>query len=123
MNHYSATWIEEWCQDNGWTDWFMECSRYWAFPPNAVMPVPIPNQVLKAIKAQKGLCFEEKAWCLAAVFSAIAGGLGTYFFSSPMPLLAAFAFCAVTVARMEDETLEVSRTRGSFTFLLFSMFA
>lgn len=86
----------------------MECSRYWAFPPNAVMPVPIPNQVLKAIKAQKGLCFEEKAWCLAAVFSAIAGGLGTYFFSSPMPLLAAFAFCAVTVARMEDETLEVS---------------
>lgn len=105
MNHYSAQWIEEWCQDNGWSDWFLECSRYWAFPPNAVMPVPIPTQVLRTIKAQKGLCYEEKIWCLAAVASAAFAAVSTYCLSSPLPLLAAFAFCAVTVARLEDETV------------------
>lgn len=85
----------------------MECSRYWAFPPNSVMPVPIPNQVLRTIKSQKGMSYEEKVWCWAAVLSAAAGALGTYFLASPMPLLAAFTFCAVTVARMEDETPEI----------------
>lgn len=103
MNHYSAQWIEEWCQDNGWTDWFQECSCYWAFPPNAVMPVPIPAQVLKAIKVEKGLCFEEQVWILAALFSVVIAAIYTYFIASPVPLLAAFAFCAVTVARMEDD--------------------
>jgi hypothetical protein len=105
MKHFAAQWIEEWCQENGWTDLFLECSRYWAFPPNAVMPVPIPNQVLRTIKAEKGLCFEEKVWCLAAVFGAVTAGIASYVLSSPMPLVAAFAFCAVTAARLEDETL------------------
>jgi hypothetical protein len=108
MQHFSMQWIEEWCQENGWTDLFLECSHYWAFPPNAVMPVPIPMQVLRSIKAKKGMCLEERIWCLAAVSSAIAGVAATYFLSSPMPLIAAFAFCAVTVARMEDETLQES---------------
>ncbi|UBF25146.1 hypothetical protein K9N68_26475 [Kovacikia minuta CCNUW1] len=114
MNHYSAQWIEEWCQDNGWTDWFMECSRYWAFPPNGVMPVPIPTQVLRTIKAEKGLCFEEKIWCLMAVLIALLASISTYFLASPMPLVVAFAFCAVTVARMEDDTLESTPSEGGF---------
>lgn len=105
MNHYSAQWIEDWCTENGWTDWFKESASYWAFPPNAVMPVPIPTQVLRSIKATRGLCFEEKLWCAAAGVSAIAAGVFTYFLASPMPLVAAFAFCAVVMARMEDETL------------------
>ncbi|MBL1177131.1 hypothetical protein [Pantanalinema sp. GBBB05] len=103
MNHYSAQWIEDWCTANGWTDWFLERSRYWAFPPNAVMPVPIPTQVLRAIKAERGLCYEERVWCWATVLSASLAVLFTYVLSSPMPLIAAFAFCAVTVARMEDD--------------------
>jgi len=103
MNHYAAQWIDEWCTENGWTDWFEERSGYWGFPPDAVMPVPIPVTVLHAIKTEKGLCVEEKLWCLAAVFSAIAGGLGSYFLASPMPVVAAFAFCAMTVARMEED--------------------
>ena len=60
MNHYAAQWIEDWCSENGWTDLFRERTDYWAFPPNAVMPVPIPTQVLRSIKANRGLCFEEK---------------------------------------------------------------
>lgn len=103
MNHYSVRWIEEWCQDNGWTDLFLECSQYWAFPPNAVMPVPIPSKVLRTIKAERGMCKEERIWCAAAVLSAAAAAFASYVLSSPMPLIAAFAFCAVTFARMEEE--------------------
>ena len=105
MNHYSAQWIEAWCNDNGWTDWFKERSSYWAFPPNSVMPVPIPTQVLRAIKAEKGLCYEEKVWCAAAAFCAAIAVASSVVLSSPMPLVVAFAFCAVTVARLEDETV------------------
>lgn len=103
MNHYCAQWIEDWCLANGWTDWFMERSRYWAFPPNAVMPVPIPMQVLRTLKAQYGLCPEEKVWSIIAVMSAVFAGVSSYCLSSPMPLIASFAFCAVTVARMEED--------------------
>lgn len=103
MNHYALQWIEDWCHDNGWTDLFQECSLYWAFPPNAVMPVPIPTDVLRSIKAEKGLCREEQIWCLAAVSSAIAAAVGTYCFASPLPLLLAFAFCAIVVGRMEED--------------------
>ncbi|MBD2075705.1 hypothetical protein H6F86_17775 [Phormidium sp. FACHB-592] len=105
MNHYAAQWIEDWCAENGWTDLFQERTDYWAFPPNAVMPVPIPTQVLRSIKANQGLCVEEKIWCTAAGLSAIIAASLSYFFATPMPLVAAFAFCAIVVARMEDDDL------------------
>jgi hypothetical protein len=105
MNHYAAQWIDDWCQDNGWTDWFIERSRYWAFPPNAVMPTPIPGQALRAIKAERGLSAEERVWCGTAIFSAVLAMVSTYFLQSPMPIVAAFAFCAMVVARLEDEEL------------------
>ncbi len=103
MNHYAVQWIEDWCQENGWTDLFKECSLYWAFPPNAVMPVPIPAKVLRSIKAEHGLSPDERLWSAAAVISAIAACTATYFFGSPLPIVASFAFCAIVVARMEDE--------------------
>ena len=105
MNHYATQWIEDWCQDNGWTDWFIERSRYWGFPPNAVMPMPIPAQALRMIKAKQGLCFEEKIWSISAVGSAVVSGVLCYALASPMPLIAAFAFCAIVVAQMEDEEI------------------
>jgi hypothetical protein len=112
MNHFSNQWIDEWCSENGWTDSFQERSSYWAFPPNAVMPVPIPVSVLRSIKARKGLCLEEKLWCWAAVLSAIAGGIFSYSLSSPMPAVAAFAFCAVVMAKMDDDELIEAENRS-----------
>jgi hypothetical protein len=103
MNHYCEQWIADWCQDNGWTDWFRERSSYWAFPPNAVMPVPIPNQVLRAIKAEKGLTLSERAWCVSAGISIAVAAVSGYLLSSPMPVMFAFAFCAIVVAQMEDD--------------------
>ncbi len=106
MQHFAAQWIDEWCQQSGWTDWFVECSQYWAFPPNSVMPLPIPKQVLQAIKAEKGLCYEEKIWVFSALLSGVLAVIFTCLMVSPMPLVAAFTYCAITFARMEDEILE-----------------
>jgi hypothetical protein len=38
--------IKEWCQKNNWTElaYREEEKKYYAFPPGAVMPVPVPNQ-------------------------------------------------------------------------------
>lgn len=104
MNHYCYNWIEDWCRDNGWTDLFIqERKEYWAFPPNAVMPLPIPTQALKVIKSDKGLSSDEKRWCLIASVFAMASAMFSYLLQSPMPLVGAFAFCAIIVAQMEVE--------------------
>jgi len=38
--HDSHT-VTGWCEENGYTDLFFQDGRWWAFPPNAVMPVAI----------------------------------------------------------------------------------
>ena len=104
MNHYTHEWIEEWCQENGWTDVVMErCNNYWAFPPGAVMPEPIPPHILRLIKARKGLTPEEKHWSVLSVSIAVVAMLFSYILKCPLPLIFAFAFTAITVARLEVE--------------------
>ena len=106
MNHFQDAWIQEWCDNNGWTDLFKErYNHYWAFPPNAVMPEPIPHKVLRIIKTEKGFSYNEQLWLASATaFSAIAIIL-CYFFANPMPIVLAFAFDAITVAQLEVEDI------------------
>lgn len=106
MNHYREQWIADWCQDNGWTDWFQERSRYWAFPPQAVMPVPIPTRALQTIKAEKGFTQEERNWAMLVLFCGIAAAVCVCWLANPLPLVFAFSFGAIVVAQMEDETPE-----------------
>jgi hypothetical protein len=102
MRHYNDEWIQDWCQENGWTDWFMEpLNHYWAFPPGAVMPEPIPQTTLRSIKANRGMCLEERTWAIAALLATTGAILLGYFTKSPMPLVLAFAFDAITVGRLE----------------------
>jgi len=104
VKHYCDTWIEEWCQDNGWTDLFMErYNNYWAFPPGAVMPEPIPAQVLRLIKLEKGFTVEEKIWSAWALVTTIGAIASSFLLKCPMPLVFAFAFGAVTMAKLEVE--------------------
>ncbi|BAZ50782.1 hypothetical protein NIES4103_33990 [Nostoc sp. NIES-4103] len=104
MTHYSVEWIEAWCQENGWTELFIERrNNYWAFPPGGVIPEPIPSHVLKSIKAEKGLTFEERLWSVSAVIGTIVAVVSTFVLRCPMPLVAAFALNAVTVAQLELE--------------------
>jgi hypothetical protein len=103
MKHFCDDWIQEWCDHNGWSDWFLECRDYWAYPPHAVMPLPIPKEILMEIKASKGLSFQEKLWFSVMLSIAILGLLSSYFTHSPMPLVFAFAFTAIIVANLELE--------------------
>ncbi len=104
MKHFHDQWIHEWCEENGWTDLFIErYSNYWAFPPNAVMPEPIPTKVLKKIKQQRGLCPDEKWWLGAAIACTLTGMVLGFVLACPMPLVLAFAFDAVTAAQLEVE--------------------
>ncbi|BAU64188.1 hypothetical protein STA3757_15590 [Stanieria sp. NIES-3757] len=104
MKHFHDDWIQEWCDQNGWTDLFRErCNHYWAFPPGAVMPEPIPNKVLRLIKAEKGLSSDEQIWLTTAVVISAIALISTYLFMSPMPIVLAFAFDAITVGQLEVE--------------------
>lgn len=104
MNRYAIEWIEAWCEENGWTELFVERrNNYWAFPPGGVMPEPIPVHVLKLIKAEKGLTFEETLWSMSAVIGTVIALFSTLWLQSPMPLVLAFALNAITVAQFEPD--------------------
>jgi hypothetical protein len=106
MRHYSDRWIQEWCDTNGWTDLFIErYNNYWAFPPGAVIPEPIPPKTLRSIKAEKGLCPEEKVWLTTAGILSLMAVILSYVFKCPMPMVFAFAFDAITVAQLEVEEI------------------
>ena len=104
MKHFCDDWIKEWCEENGWTDLVIEQKNiYWAFPPGAVIPEPIPTKTLKSIKAQKGLCPDERILSIAAVVVSLVSAILGYLWQCPMPLVFAFAFCAIAMAKLEVE--------------------
>jgi hypothetical protein len=105
MRHYSEDWLQEWCRENGWTELYIERCQYWAFPPGAVMPEPIPPKALKLIKAEKGLCGEEKLWMTLAAIVSVVAAILSCILKSPMPIVLAFAFSAITVALLEVEDI------------------
>ncbi|WP_232318882.1 hypothetical protein [Synechococcus sp. 7002] len=104
MRHYCDEWIQEWCDGNGWTDpTLVSTNFYWAFPPNGVMPEPIPGEILRLIKSEKGFTQDEKRWLAFAAGVTLVSGIFTYYWHCPLPLVMAFAFSAVTAARLEVE--------------------
>ncbi|MEB3225957.1 MAG: hypothetical protein VKJ86_09155 [Synechococcus sp.] len=105
MRHYYDEWIQEWCEQNDWTDpMLVSANFYWAFPPNGVMPEPIPGEILRLIKSEKGLTQDEKLSLGLAVMISLAASIFTYCWHCPLPLIVAFGFSAVTAARLEIET-------------------
>ena len=104
MKHFHDDWIQEWCDTNGWTDLIRErYNGYWAFPPNAVMPEPIPRKVLQIIKDKKGLSNDEQLWLASAGLLSIIAIALCFLIANPMPIVLAFAFDAITVAQLEVE--------------------
>jgi hypothetical protein len=104
MKHYHDEWIREWCDRNGWTELFMErTNNYWAFPPGAVMPEPIPAKTLRTIKGEKGFSLEEKRLLNIAIVTTLISVIGSYLLKCPMPIIFAFAFDAITAANLEAE--------------------
>jgi hypothetical protein len=106
IQHFHEEWVSDWCQENGWTDLFMERkNNYWAFPPGAVMPEPIPAKVLRLIKSEKGMTSSERFWSISALVGTVVAVISTYVLKCPMPMILAFAFDAVTAARLEVEDI------------------
>jgi hypothetical protein len=101
MKHFCDEWVREWCNENGWTDLFIERRDYWAFPPHGVIPLPIPKETLIEIKAVKGFSPHEKIWLAIACSVSLVATILTWIFACPMPLVFAFAFGAVTSAKLE----------------------
>lgn len=42
MNKQYEKQIRQWCEDNNWTDLFIHENKFYAFPPHAVIPLPVP---------------------------------------------------------------------------------
>lgn len=104
MKHFHEEWLQEWCDNNGWTDLFAERhNHYWAFPPNGVMPEPIPSKVLITIKKQKGFSEAEKRWTTIAIIMSLVALVASYVTVCPLPIMLAFCFDAVVFALMECE--------------------
>jgi hypothetical protein len=104
--HFCDHWIEKWCQENGWTDLFIErCNNYWAFPPGAVMPEPIPTKILRIIKQENGLSPDEKNWLLLAFIVTVVSLILSCCLVNPMPIVFAFAFNAIAMAKLEMEDI------------------
>ena len=58
--------IQKWCKKNGWTDYFVQNGQFYGFPPEAVMPLPIPT---KTIKRAKLYHFLLAIWQILLMFS------------------------------------------------------
>lgn len=75
---------------------------YWAFPPQAVMPVPIPEEALRQLKTTHGLSPQER-WVVGLLgISGLAAVLGTWYSHCPLPLVGAFILGALLTAAWED---------------------
>jgi hypothetical protein len=105
MKQYAYSWVVRWCAENGWTDLFIERYRYWAFPPGAVMPQPIPSQVLQCLHDEHGSSPIEQRWYGAMLAASAIGGLLSCWSHCPLPLLAGFGICAMAVAYLEEDDL------------------
>ncbi|MGB0561329.1 MAG: hypothetical protein ACPGVO_05945 [Spirulinaceae cyanobacterium] len=104
MQHYSEQWLHDWCDKQGWTDLFQERpNHYWAFPPGAVMPEPIPPKVLRQIKQTRGWCAQERRLIAIGWLVAVVSLLVTGLMRSPLPLMFVFIDGAVVSALLEVE--------------------
>ncbi|MBW4551378.1 MAG: hypothetical protein KME35_09750 [Aphanocapsa sp. GSE-SYN-MK-11-07L] len=103
MLRYSQEFAKAWCQEQGWTDFFIEQYRYWAFPPGAVMPLPLPNQALQLVPVQKVLSRQEKLVYGASIACILIVAMTAYWLKSPMPLTFGFVFCAIAIVLVEED--------------------
>lgn len=101
MKHYRDEWIREWCDANGWSDLYAENNLYWAFPPNGVMPQPIPIETMRSIKRKNGLSQQEKRCTVGLIILTATALAFTILYSTPMFLLLAFSVASLTIALLD----------------------
>ncbi|MEO0375027.1 MAG: hypothetical protein AAF329_10465 [Cyanobacteria bacterium P01_A01_bin.17] len=90
-----------WCQEHGWTDLFVDHYQYWAFPPGAVMPLPVPTDVFEDFQGSRSRTAKSFYGLILAV-SAIAA-VCSWLQQSPMPLVFAFCISAMAVGLLDEQ--------------------
>jgi hypothetical protein len=95
--------IQQWCQEHGWTDLFIEQRQFWAFPPGSFIPVPVPTSAIKRFYANQYPTRQAKVLSLSVVGAALGAVTITALTLSPVPLLLGFGCCAIAVALLEPE--------------------
>jgi hypothetical protein len=95
--------IQQWCQEHGWTDLFIEQRQFWAFPPGSFIPVPVPTSALKRFYAKQYPTRQAKVLSLSVVGAALGAVTIAALTLSPVPLLLGFGCCAIAVALLEPE--------------------
>jgi hypothetical protein len=103
MLQLPQNWVEDWCRDNGWTDLFVERRQFWAFPPGAVMPQPIPRAVLADLKALRGLSPAERLGTAVGLLATALAVTLSVWGRSPLPLTLAFAALAAWTGILDDD--------------------
>lgn len=99
------SYIQQWCHEHGWTDLFVEQRQFWAFPPGAVLPMPVPVHALEGYYSSREASGAVKLVSLFAIGVALGAILLTMVTFSPIPLILAFCFCAISVAVLEEISL------------------
>ena len=57
--------IRQWCVDNNWTDLFICENKFYAFPPNAVIPLPVPLEE-NQLNYKRGRC-NQSFWLAVTI--------------------------------------------------------
>ncbi len=84
--------VQKWCNENDWTDLFVQQERFYAFPPSAVIPLPVPTEVIEkaTINVRKrNLLF------LVILFIQIVIVLNTFFYFSLWLSMAVVIFLGI----------------------------
>jgi hypothetical protein len=95
--------IQQWCQEHGWTDLFIEQRQFWAFPPGSFIPVPVPASAVKRFYAKYRPTTQVRVLSLSVMGVALGAVVLTVLTLSPVPLLLGFGCCAIAVALLEPE--------------------
>lgn len=95
--------MQAWCQENGWTDLFVEQYQFWAFPPGSVLPIPVPAQALEGYYKNRVASPQERLLSLVSIGTTLGAVLWTTLTLSPLPLLVAFGGCAIAVGLLEED--------------------
>lgn len=89
-----------WCQEHGWTDLFVDHYQYWAFPPGAVMPLPVPTDVLRDF--QRSRSQTTKSFYALILSASTVAAICSWLQQSPMPLVLAFCLSAMAVGLLDE---------------------
>jgi hypothetical protein len=95
--------IQQWCQEHGWTNLFIEQRQFWAFPPGSFVPVPVPTSAIERFYAKYRPTTQTRVLNLSVMGVALGSVMLTALTLSPIPLLLGFGCCAIVVALLEPE--------------------